>query len=216
MTEKKLTPEETPLKRQPGRPRKADDEVQGRFLTMRVNEALMQAVKERGGSRWAREALLDALRRSGGVLSPGIKPETIQIPSEKSSEAALPRLDLRAACGFPAPAAESETEETDLYDLLVPKPGKTILVEASSDSMVDAGIYEGDLLIVEVSSEARSGQIVLVCYDGNFLVKRLKVIDGRPELRSENDAVNYPVLKPRPTEQFVIEGIVRHVIRSFR
>ena len=67
MTEKKLTPEETPLKRQPGRPRKADDEVQGRFLTMRVNEALMQAVKERGGSRWAREALLDALRRRSAL-----------------------------------------------------------------------------------------------------------------------------------------------------
>ena len=82
--------------------------------------------------------------------------------------------------------------------------------------MVDAGSFEGDLLIVEVSSEARSGQIVLVCYDGNFLVKRLKVIDGRPELRSENSAVRYPVLRPRTTEQFVIEGIVRHVIRSYR
>ena len=150
------------------------------------------------------------------MLSPGIKPETIQVPKEKSSECTIPKLDMRAACGFPAPASEAETEETDLYDLLVPKPGKTILVEASGDSMVDAGIFEGDLLIVEVSSEARSGQIVLVCYDGNFLVKRLKVIDGRPELRSENSAVRYPVLRPRTTEQFVIEGIVRHVIRSYR
>ena len=216
MTEKKPASEEAPIKRQPGRPRKAEDEVQGRFLTMRVNEALMQAVKDRGGSRWAREALIDALQRSGGVLSPGIKPETIQVPKEKTSECTIPKLDLRAACGFPAPASEAETEETDLYDLLVPKPGKTILVEASGDSMVDAGIFEGDLLIVEVSSEARSGQIVLVCYDGNFLVKRLKVIDGRPELRSENSAVRYPVLRPRTTEQFVTEGIVRHVIRSYR
>ena len=168
---------------------------------------------QESGRRGSGAVSHDARERSPHA---GIKPETIQVPKEKSSECTIPKLDMRAACGFPAPASEVETEETDLYDLLVPKPGKTILVEASGDSMVDAGIFEGDLLIVEVSSEARSGQIVLVCYDGNFLVKRLKVIDGRPELRSENSAVRYPVLRPRTTEQFVIEGIVRHVIRSYR
>ena len=208
--------QESAQKRRPGRPKLADDEVQGHFLTMRLTAEHAEAIKKHGGSPWARNVLIEALQKGESVLQSGVRPDSVRLLASKPEDQALPKLDLRAACGFPSPAGETAAEETDLFDLLVPNPAKTILVEASGDSMVDAGIFEGDLLIVELSREARSGQIVLVCYDGNFLVKRFKVIDGKPELRSENELANYPVLKPREGEQFEIQGIVRHVIRSFR
>ena len=202
-------------KRGRGRPPMVEGEVQNKYFLMRVNEDIAQEIKKRGGSPWAREVLIEALHANRYEVDPGIKVETARSLSVSEYARTLPMLDLRAACGFNSPATEARAEESDLYDLLVPHPTNTILVEASGDSMVDAGIFEGDLLVIERTAGARSGQIVLACYDGNFIVKRLKVNDGKPELCSENDQKKYPALRPMRSEQFEIQGIVKHVIRSF-
>lgn len=190
--------------RKPGRPRK-EGEHKSCFLTLRLTPSISAAVKERGGSKWLWNLILEKLENE----------ESEDCFSESQEGTfTLPLLDLRAACGFPAPAADTGVEETDIYSLLVRHPGKTILVEASGDSMVDAGIYEGDLLVVDLAAEPRSGDIVLVCYDGNFIVKRLRISDGWPVLKSENSLENYPPLRPSEGEQFDIQGVVRNIIRS--
>lgn len=201
--------------KRPGRPRMPAEDVQGKFMSMRVTEELAEEIRRRGGSTWARDILIKAIHGSELRIDADINVETARTPTVQEHAAPLSLLDLRAACGFNSPATDTRAEESDLYELLVPHPADTILVEASGDSMVDAGIFEGDLLVVERTSSARSGQIVLACYDGNFIVKRLKVIDGKPELRSENDRKRYPILRPFRNEQFEIQGVVKHVIRSF-
>ncbi|WP_443744183.1 LexA family protein [Sutterella sp.] len=121
---------------------------------------------------------------------------------------------MRAACGFPSPAADYEAEEVTLDQLMVRNPLATILVEAAGDSMVEAGIFEGDLLVVDREVEPRSGSIVLACYDGSFTVKRLRLDPkGRIELHPENPLSGCGVLRPRPGEQFEVEGVVTGLAR---
>lgn len=136
------------------------------------------------------------------------------LPDAETGRVAL--VDMRAACGFPSPAADYEAEEVTLDQLMVRNPLATILVEAAGDSMVEAGIYEGDLLVVDREVEPRSGSIVLACYDGSFTVKRLRLDPkGRIELHPENPLSGCGVLRPRPGEQFEIEGVVTGLARRF-
>lgn len=72
--------------------------------------------------------------------------------------------------------------------------------------MIDAGICDGDMLIFDRDAQPRGGDIVLALYDGNITVKRLRIVDGRPELHPENAAARYKVICPKSTEQFEIEG----------
>ncbi|WP_410099046.1 LexA family protein [Sutterella wadsworthensis] len=122
---------------------------------------------------------------------------------------------MRAACGFPSPAADYESEDIDLSAWLVRKPNSTFIVEASGDSMIDAGISDGDMLIFDRDAQPRGGDIVLALYDGNITVKRLRIVDGRPELHPENAAARYKVICPKSTEQFEIEGVLRGLCRRY-
>lgn len=122
---------------------------------------------------------------------------------------------MRAACGFPSPAADYESEDIDLSAWLVRKPNSTFIVEASGDSMIDAGICDGDMLIFDRDAQPRGGDIVLALYDGNITVKRLRIVDGRPELHPENAAARYKVICPKSTEQFEIEGVLRGLCRRY-
>ena len=82
--------------------------------------------------------------------------------------------------------------------------------------MVDAGICEGDTLILDRSLEARSGDIVLAFLHGDFTLKRLRIRDGKVELCPENAAANYPVISPGEGDNFSIEGVLIGICRKFR
>lgn len=137
---------------------------------------------------------------------PVVEPEkTIESPSL-----------LSAQCGFPSPALDYSAEEISIYDLVVRNPDATILVRAAGDSMMDAGIFEGDLLVVDRSLDARPGDIVMAYLNGDFTIKRFRLVDGNPELHSENEAVAYPIIKVTPYDDFNIEGVVTTSIRKFK
>ena len=82
--------------------------------------------------------------------------------------------------------------------------------------MMDAGIFEGDLLVVDRSLDAGPGDIVMAYLNGDFTIKRFRLVDGKPELHPENEAVAYPIIKVTPYDDFNIEGVVTTSIRKFK
>lgn len=94
-------------------------------------------------------------------------------PTELRERVALPLLSDLVSCGFPSPAADYVEQRIDLNELLIQHPSARYFVKASGDSMRDAGIGEGDLLVVDSSRKATHGDIVIAAVDGEFTVKRL-------------------------------------------
>lgn len=122
----------------------------------------------------------------------------------------------RIQAGFPSPAADYIEEVLDLNDLLVRNPPATFYVRVQGDSMVDALIFDGDILVVDRSLDATPGRIVVAAADGDLLVKRLRKIRGRLALCSENAArPDYrPVYLDR-TQDSTVWGVVTGLVRKF-
>ncbi|MEQ1724291.1 MAG: translesion error-prone DNA polymerase V autoproteolytic subunit, partial [Pseudobdellovibrio sp.] len=85
----------------------------------------------------------------------------------------LPFIANRISCGFPSPADDYVEGLLNLNEKLIPRPSSTFLVKAEGDSMTGAGIFEGDLLIVDKSIKPAHNQIVVAVINGEFTIKRL-------------------------------------------
>lgn len=96
-------------------------------------------------------------------------------PAEGRDVIAVPLFSDRVPCGFPSPATDYVEQRIDLNELLVQHPSSTYFVKAAGDSMIDAGISDGDLLVVDSSHTARHGDIVIAVVEGEFTVKRLQL-----------------------------------------
>ncbi len=117
------------------------------------------------------------------------------------------------SAGFAAPVEEQAEEMLNLEDYIVPAKARarTFLLRVKGDSMIDAGINEGDLVIVERDAQARPGHIVVGVLDGEFTLKRLKKDKGKFYLQAENN--NYPDMYA--LEELQTAGVVRGVIRKY-
>ena len=113
--------------------------------------------------------------------------------------------------GFPSPAEEELIDTLSLDEFLIDKPEASFLLKVSGDSMIDAGIHEGDLVIIERGTEPRSGDIVLGCVDNEWTLKYFRRTAGTVELVPANP--NYPVI--RPERELTLGGTVRAVIRRY-
>lgn len=139
-------------------------------------------------------------------------PPTLIGPIEAFSRRLLPMLAMRAACGFPSPAEDffREGDRLDLNEKLIANPAATFLVLADcGSSMVDYGIQDGDLLIVDRSIHARPGHTVVVLWEGGFTVKKLYVRNDRIVLASS--AGFKPIVVPEGVE-LDVWGVVRSSI----
>ncbi len=96
----------------------------------------------------------------------------------------------RISAGFPSPADDWVERILDLNDLLVPHPVSTFFAQVEGDSMIDAGIHAGDILVVDKELEAAHGHIVIAVLNGSFTLKRLQVNGETRLLKAENPA--YP------------------------
>lgn len=138
----------------------------------------------------------------------------IKIIAQASDDAA-PRLELPLygpiAAGFAAPAEEQISETITIEDYLVRDRQNTFLLRVKGDSMINAGIQPGDLVVVERGTEPRVGDIVVGILDGEFTLKRLRRDKGKYYLQAENDA--YPDLYA--LEELQVAGIVRAVLRKY-
>lgn len=113
--------------------------------------------------------------------------------------------------GFAAAAEEQAEELVKLDDYLVKDRANTFLLRVKGDSMMNAGIHEGDLVIVERGKEPRVNDIVVGVLDGEFTLKRLRKDKGKYYLQAENDA--YPNLYA--LDELKTAGVVRGVMRKY-
>ncbi len=112
--------------------------------------------------------------------------------------------------GFPSPAQDYMEEDINLQDMLIPKPLSTFLIRVKGDSMVNASIPDGALLVVDRSLKAVNGKIIVAVLNGEFTVKRLVKTPRTWVLHAEN-----PLYKPiLLTEEmdFAVWGVVTRII----
>ena len=114
--------------------------------------------------------------------------------------------------GFPSPASDYIDQRLDLYDYLGVHSEATFFLRVQGDSMQGAGIYDGDLLVVDRSRNPKSGQVVIAVIDGEFTVKRLQKSGGRMWLKAENPL--YPPIELHDGQELEVWGVVSHVVHK--
>ena len=114
--------------------------------------------------------------------------------------------------GLPSPPADANPEGLSIDEYLIAHPSKTVLITVKGDSMIDAGIHPGDVVIVEKRASANVGEIVVATIDNEFTLKRLHKERGRIVLKPENKA--YPVIRPKG--ELEIFGVVVGQFRTYR
>ncbi len=125
----------------------------------------------------------------------------------------LPLYLNPVSAGFPSAADDYLDYHLDLNEYLIQHPASTFFVKVKGDSMINAGIHSGDMLIVDRSLEAKHKSIVVAIINGEFTVKRLFKSNGVCKLIPENP--NYPAITITDDMDFEIWGVVLHVIHSF-
>ena len=125
-----------------------------------------------------------------------------------------PLFASRPAAGFPAPGDDLVEKPLDINDLLISNPTATFFVRVAGDSMEGAGIFDGDILVVDRSVVPEDSTIVVAAVFGELVVKRLKKYPTRAELVSEND--NYAPISITDVDDVYIWGVVVGSVRVFR
>lgn len=130
-----------------------------------------------------------------------------------AAEALLPLAGDRVQAGFPSPAEDFAVKRIDLTEVLVTHPQATFLLRVSGESMKDAGIFDGDMLVVDKAIKPRHGHIVVAVVDGEFTVKYLHMRAGRVKLKPAN--VTFPEILPKDGQTLEVWGVVTSSIKRF-
>ena len=109
-------------------------------------------------------------------------------------------------------AGKEKIDTLDLNELLVPKPKGTYLVKVNGESMIDANIFEGDVLLVDGKTEPKDGDIVVAALDGEMAVKKYRIEDCKIFLHSANK--KFQPIEIKPLMEFQIQGVVKYVIHT--
>jgi DNA polymerase V len=131
----------------------------------------------------------------------------------RTSAVACPLFVCGVSAGFPSPADDHIDRKLDLNELLIQNPAATFFVRVAGDSMRDAGIHHGDILVVDRSLEAANGKIIIGIVNGELTVKRLLRRPGACRLIAENP--DYPSLEITEDTDFAVWGVVTSVIHQF-
>ncbi|KNC91864.1 translesion error-prone DNA polymerase V autoproteolytic subunit [Trabulsiella odontotermitis] len=126
---------------------------------------------------------------------------------------ALPLFLERVPCGFPSPAQDYVERNFDLNKFVIRHPSATYFVRASGDSMIDAGIHDGDLLIVDRALTAVDGDIVIAAVEGEFTVKELCT---RPRLQLMPRNPLFSPIIIHNEETLEIFGVVTFTLKANR
>jgi DNA polymerase V len=140
-----------------------------------------------------------------------IKNLTIYSP-EKSQLKKRPIVNEDIAAGFPSPAEDFKEVRISLDQELVKNEDATFYARVRGNSMIDANIEDGDLLVIDRSLETRDGKIAVCMIDGEFTIKRLKVEKDCVYLMPENK--DYKPIKVTEENELIVWGIVTYVVKK--
>lgn len=159
-------------------------------------------------------SLIDPIKSSLSVYKSKIKSNTrVLLPKENAKELLVPIFSSRVQAGFPSPADDHMDETLDLNTHLIQHKESTFFVKAQGESMLGAGIYPGDILIVDRSVTAKSGKIVIAVVDSEFTVKRLHKYKGKITLKAEN--TDFDDINIKEGSELIIWGVVTSVIHQY-
>lgn len=136
------------------------------------------------------------------------------IPFEKRTSLRLPLVSASVEAGFPSPADDHMERGIDLNEELIRNPAATFLVRVKGESMRDAGIHAGDVLIVDKSLTPTDRKIVVAMIDGNFTVKRFRKNNGRIFLEAANSS--FKPIEVTEGQELTIFGVVSYIIHQAR
>lgn len=154
----------------------------------------------------------------------GFEPtKQIRVPTSKISEihaflhneqpgVSLPLYSSKVQAGFPSPADDYIERHLDLNSEFIKHPSATFLLRATGDSMIEAGIFSNDILVVDRSLEPADGKIVIAALDGELTVKRLSRQKGRVQLLAANP--HYKPIDITDEQDVVIWGVVTLVLHE--
>ena len=125
----------------------------------------------------------------------------------------IPLLTDSVSAGFPSPADDYTEENIDLNEHLISNPFSTFFLRVKGDSMINAGIKDEDLIIVDKSLIAKPGNIVIAMIDGEFTIKRLSIKNDELYLKAENH--NYPDFRFKNHIDVQVWGVVIYSIHSY-
>ncbi len=151
-------------------------------------------------------AMVARLKLAGYVES---TPDRRLAPTKRFFERPLAESPVHA--GLPSAIEDAPADALTIDDYLIERPSQTVLVRVKGDSMMDAGILDGDLVVVEKAAAAKRGDIVVAIVDGEFTLKTLDIERGKFILKPENPA--YPVIRPEGALEIfgVMVGLVRKI-----
>ena len=119
----------------------------------------------------------------------------------------------RVCAGFPSPAEDLGAQRIDLTQMLIVHAQATYFLRASGQSMIESGIFDNDILVVDRAIKPRHNHIVVAVVDGDFTVKRLYQRAGRIKLKAANPT--YPDIVPKEGQTIEVWGVVTSSIKQF-
>ena len=126
----------------------------------------------------------------------------------------IPYVISKVSAGFPSPADDYLEKILSIDKLLIKNQASTFLIRVGGDSMINIGIYEGDILIIDRSLDAKNNDIVIASIFDELTVKRLIFdIQGNPQLKAENPL--YSNIEIKNKEDLIIWGVVTSAIHQF-
>lgn len=129
-----------------------------------------------------------------------------------STKLELPFFDIGISAGFPSPADDFIELTINLNKEFIKNKDTTFFARVKGHSMKNAGIFDGDLLIIDKSIEPQNNKIAICQIDGEFTVKRIKIEKDIIWLIAENE--DYKPIKVTPENDFIIWGIVTNSITT--
>lgn len=137
-------------------------------------------------------------------------PDGVWVPTKRFF--ARPLAESSVQAGMPVPITATQGEFFVIDEMLIDTPSKTTLIPVKGDSMIEAGIHDGDVAVVEKRNLANVGDIVVAIVDSEFTLKTLDKENGKFILRPANPA--YPVIRPQGSLE--IFGVLVGLIRKYR
>lgn len=132
---------------------------------------------------------------------------------DQPSHCPIPLFGERLSAGFPSPAEGFEERRLDLNDLCIQRPAATYFVRVEGESMTDAGILDGDILVVDRSVTACQGDVVVAALHGEFTVKELRFSPSPALVAHHRDYADIALSDATDAEIF---GVVVSVVRQLR
>lgn len=153
------------------------------------------------------KSVLDRLNTAGFIER---TPDGAWIPTRRFFARPLAESTIQA--GMPVPVTDTQGDYFIIDEMLIDTPSRTTLITVKGDSMIEAGIHEGDVAVVEKRLTANIGDIVVAIVDNDFTLKTLDKENGNFILRPANPA--FPIIRPHGTLE--IFGVLTGLVRKYR